>query len=526
MRAAAHAISLRGLEGIPVLVEAHVGGGLVSTTIVGLPDAALRESKERLRAALSSCHVPPLNRRLTVNLSPASLPKSGAGFDLAIALAVLMARELIAPQVADGTVFAAEVGLDGSLRPVDSALTLMWAAKKLGFKRIVVAPESLADARNLRGIEVVSCASLKHLLDAFHPPGASHGEPTAQLVGGWPHLRMLCPGPPTDSAGSTRDDFPGLDLVEVRGQPGARRALLVAAAGGHHMLLHGDPGSGKTLLAERFSSVLPALTEEEAVLVGAIHSAAGQAREAAHWREPPNLDVSPTTTLTALLGGGSAAVRPGLVSLAHKGVLVVNEAPIFSPRILDYLRQPLETGAVAIRRAEVTRRFPAQFQLVLTANPCPCGAAAQSGACKCTPTQKMRHQQKLSGPLLDRIDIHHQMLQPHLVDLEGDRPLSSGQARDRVTEARARSRRRWAQHGWQVNAKVPGRFLREQGGTPTTVTQLLNRGIDQGWLSLRGADRILRLAWSVADLAGHASPTYDDFSLAMDLRTKNLWSNP
>lgn len=529
MTAIAHAISLQGVDGIPVAVEAHIASGIVSTTIVGLGDIALRESRERLRAALHSCQVPALNRRLTINLSPASLPKNGSAFDLSIAVAVLMSRGLLEASIARETVFAAELGLDGSLRPVEGNLALVWAAKKLGFTRIVVSVEGWREAREVRGIQVVPCGNLRHLLDAFGTRAQADAIGTGNDGLGWEHLETVMRALP-ERSGPDESSPVGVspmadpDLAELRGQPEGRLALLIAAVGGHHLLLHGDPGSGKTLMAERLSSVLPPLSEEQAVEVAAIYSAAGLNWDHAS-RRSPTVILTPSATVASLLGGGKK-IRPGAVSLANAGVLVLNEAPEFSPRLLDSLRQPLETGTVTIRRSATTLSFPARFQLVLTANPCPCGWEGTVRGCGCTPAQKRRYRQRLSGPLLDRIDIQQQVLQPHLADLESTLPLTSAAAREAVTEARRRSNNRWAENPWNLNSEVPGPFLRSYPGLPEPVKELLDRRVGQGWLSLRGADRILRLAWSIADLEGHSRPTGDDFGLALDLRTKTDWRAP
>lgn len=519
MTAIAHAISLNGITGVPVRVEAQVGAGLVSTRIVGLADTAVRESKERLRSALLSCQIPSLNRRLTISLSPASLPKNGSSFDLPIAVAVLTVRGAIDPAVLEETVFAAELGLDGTVRPVVGVLAQVWAARERGFKRIVVSAESMTETQGVKGIEVIGCSHLRQLLTAFPLRKAD------SFVTGWQTLRE---GGQRTALREPPDIEPGTpkpDLLEVRGQPQARAAALIAAAGGHHLLLFGAAGSGKTMIAERIGTILPALASEEAMILAAMRSAAGITETPGPVSLPPIQILSPTTTEVALLGGGQRQIRPGLVSLAHGGVLVLNEAPDFAPRVLDALRGPLDDGQVTLRRAAGEVTFPARFQLVLTANECPCGGGDQDGRCECAPHQRRRYQQRLSGPLLDRVDIQVRVSQPTLAQIQNDEPLDSATASALVAEARERSTHRWAAEDWQTNSQVPGRTLRAMPGLPPGFSDLLERSIAQGRLSLRGADRILRVAWSAADLAGHRVPTTDDLSEALALRTGTNWGN-
>lgn len=521
--AIARSIALQGIDGVPVAVEAHLGSGLVSTTIVGLADAALRESKERVRAALFSCEVPALKRRLTINLSPADLPKTGTSFDLAIAVSMLIVRGFLRNSIAQGTAFAAELGLDGSLRLDSGVLPLVWAAKRCGFLRIIVPAGCEAEARLVTGIDVVACAHLRHLLDAFGCGDDSSGG-VDEL--GWAHLKRLATA---QSSAARLPTFPeeDLDLRDLRGQPEALRALAVAAVGGHHMLLQGDHGSGKTMLAERMATILPDLAQEDALALAAIRSMSvtGNPQTGLPVRPPLEL-LSPDVTIGGLLGGGGGVVRPGALARAHGGVVVIDEAPEFRPAVLEALRHPLETGSVTIRRAKASITYPARFQLVLTANPCPCGATGTSSPCVCAPQQRRRYRSRLSGPLLDRIDIQQEVRQPHWSEMKAEVPRESQAIRQDIAEGRQRSRARWGEQGWKTNAEVPGSFLREYGRIPQTFTTLLDRYVDQGWLSLRGADRVLRLAWSVADLAGRARPSAEDLSWAVDLRTTTTLEQP
>lgn len=522
-----YAIALQGLNGKVVEVQTHVGPGLVGTTLVGLPDASLREAKERIRAAFSSCAIPSLSKRVTVNLSPADLPKAGSSFDVAIAVSMLIAREELLAGSADDTVFAAELGLDGSLQSVPGALPIALAASENGFRRIVVAPEMASEAELVDGICVVGCAHLRDLLAIF----GIRGPGLLDATEGWELVeqeteRRLQDGSESshprrlNGATSLIGGDGDADVVDVRGQPFAVEAMGIAAVGGHHSILLGPPGVGKTMLATRLRALLPDLSKRDSVEVTALRSLAGtDGIVESLIARPPLEQPHHSATLASLIGGGSP-IRPGSVSLAHAGVLVLDEAPEFSVRVLDALRQPLEDGTISVHRARQRVVFPARFQLVMTANPCPCGGGLRPGEdrCRCTHAQRDRYWSRISGPLLDRLDIRLLLERPDRSALGHGSSVNTAALRERTVAARERSEYRWRGHPWRLNAHVPGRYLRENTRLARADARALEVATESGHISLRGADRILRLAWSIADWENHAVPQSDDLARAFDLR--------
>ncbi len=481
--------------------------GLPAFTLVGLPDTAVNEARERVRSAVTSSEVVWPNRRTTVNLSPASLPKSGTGLDLALAVAVLVAAGMPGQDVAARTVHLGELGLDGRLHPVRGVLPAVAAAVAAGRTEVVVPAGNVAEATLVPGARV---HGIEHLAELVRQYGGDARVP--QLV---TH---------TAARPVAAEPAPDPDLADVLGQDEARFALEVAAAGGHHLFLLGAPGAGKTLLAARLPGLLPDLSEPEAVEVTAVHSVAGTFDPAAGLlRRPPFEDPHHTATPAAVIGGGSGIPRPGAATRAHRGVLLLDEAPEFSPRVLETLRQPLEHGELVLHRAAGTARYPARFQLVLAANPCPCGKGVGKGlSCTCTAAERRRYLSRLSGPLLDRIDIQ--------VDVEpvtramlalAAAPESSATVGARVAAARRRQAARLAGTPWRTNAEVPGAWLRgPDADLPADVRLALERAMDRGALSMRGVDRVLKLAWTLSDLAGHDRPTIHDVGTALGLRTR------
>ena len=497
--ARAWSVALVGMEGAMVEVEAAIGSGLPRTVLVGLPDASLYEARDRCRAAMASAGFGWPSDPVTINLSPAALPKAGSHFDLSIVAAVGAARGACDRTALDRRVLFGELGLDGRVRPVRGLLPAVLAASQHGFTSVIVPSTQLREALLVEGLAVAGVSDLQELFDVLRGgPGASC-EPVAE---------------------DETPDEPAKDLSDVVGQLEAKWALEVAAAGRHHLFLHGPPGSGKTLLAERLPGLLPDLDVNEALEVSAIHSLSGQPLEHGLIRRPPYADPHHSATVASLVGGGSRVAQPGAVSMAHRGVLFLDEAPEFAPKALEALRVPLESGRVVLARSAATAVYPASFQLVLAANPCPCGMAGTPGAtCRCAPATVRRYQERVSGPILDRIDIHQQVrpVKAAFVAASLQAGESSRTVAARVLAARCRQRERLGPGGWRSNAEVPGTALRRSLPLPGGM-DVLDDALARGSLSARGVDKVLRLAWTIADLDQISPPNRDHLNTALALR--------
>ncbi|MER6122961.1 YifB family Mg chelatase-like AAA ATPase [Streptomyces sp. NPDC001795] len=519
-------VALVGVEGVVVEVQADLEPGVAAFTLVGLPDKSLTESRDRVRAAVVNSGGEWPQKKLTVGLSPASVPKAGSGFDLAVACAVLGAAERIDPRVLADIVMIGELGLDGRVRPVRGILPAVLAAADAGYEQVVVPECAAAEASLVPGISVLGVRSLRQLIAVLADEPVPDEEPDEEgrpdpLLAG---LRVPGTGAATGmhSLGAAQHDQDH-DLADVVGQISARTAMEVAAAGGHHLFLEGPPGAGKTMLAERLPAILPRLGRQESLEVTAVHSVAGLLPPG-----KPLIGIAPycaphhSATMQALVGGGPGVARPGAVSLSHRGVLFLDEAPEFSSHALDALRQPLESGHVVIARSAGVVRFPARFQMVLAANPCPCGRFSQRDTlCECPPSAIRRYQARLSGPLLDRVDLRVEVDPVTRAELTGrDGPgESTAIVADRVREARERAAARLAGTPWRTNSEMPGRELRNRWHAASGAMDEAERNLERGVLTARGLDRVLRVAWTVADLVGHDRPDATDVALALHLRT-------
>ncbi|MES9516715.1 YifB family Mg chelatase-like AAA ATPase [Rhodococcus erythropolis] len=496
----AHSVAVSGVDGQIVEIEADIGRGLPAVHLVGLPDTALHESRDRIRAAVTNSGEEWPDSKVILALSPATLPKVGSVYDLALSLSVLDAAKKLPRKLLRETVFLGELALDGRLRTVRGVLPAVLAAKRAGWGTVVVPHRALAEAGLVKGIEVLGADDLSAVI------GWLRGE-----------LALAVP-----DVFERADSVVVRDLSEVVGQTDARWAIEVAAAGAHHLMLTGPPGIGKTMLAQRLPGILPPLTEGESLEVTAIHSVAGVLPE-----DRPLIDMPPfiaphhSSSVSSLVGGGSGMARPGAVSRAHRGVLFLDECAEIGVKVLEALRTPLEDGEVRIARRDGVARYPARFQLILAANPCPC-APPRDADCVCAPAARRRYLGKLSGPLLDRVDIRVRMqavATGALIDEVGE---STGDVRARVAAARDTAAQRWSEYGWRTNAEVPGPALRQKFRLSRAALAPVERALRKGVITARGADRALRVAWSVADLAGEAMPGPDQVVTALDFRDKGF----
>jgi len=511
-----HTVELAGITGHVITVEAYLSGRLPATVLIGLPDNRVRETRDRVRAAMVNSRLGWPDRKITVGLTPASLPKHGSGHDLAIAVAILaawgQAPHSPAPSpgadaprpmtVPPGTVFLAELGLDGRLRPVRGVLPAVVAAAREGFDLIVVATANRDEAALVEGIRVIAADWLADVAAWLR------GEPEPVAA-----VSNVSAG--TVTLATEREK----DLAEVLGCPGARRALEISATGGHHLALFG-PDPGKTMLAERLPGIMPRLDQAAALEATAVHSIAGELSPGARLIErPPVAAPHHTATIPIMMGGGSnGSIRPGAVSLAHRGTLLLDQASEYRREVLDALRQPFEAGEVIIARHATVTRFPARFTLVLTADTCPCGSA--DGHCECSPAIRRRYLGRLPGQLLDRVDLKVTMPRPTRSRMQLDARVadSSAVVAERVAAARDRAAARLAGTPWRTNAEIPGVEFRRSFALQPAALTVVEEALSAGQLSSAGANGVIRVAWTLADLAGRARPTAEEVIESLALR--------
>lgn len=488
-------IALSGLKGEVVTVEVDIADGIPGYTLLGLPDAALSESRDRVRAAIVNSAASWPNRKVTIALLPAWLPKSGSGFDLSIAMGILAAQEIV--KGVEDLLFVGELSLEGNLRPTQGVLPALICAFQNGMRRAVIPAANLAEAKLLPEMEVYPFNSLKEVIHWMQS-----GEIAFQS-------ELDIDVAPVEA---------NLDFADVAGQIAARRAAEISAAGAHNFLMIGPPGVGKTMIAERLPSILPPLNQAETLEVSAIHSISNSDRKALS-NVAPFISPHHSTTRIAMVGGGAHVIKPGVCSLAHRGVLFIDEAPECGSGVLDSLRQPLESGSITISRATGNLTFPAKFILVLAANPCPCGKFSGKGyGCTCTSVQVRRYLNKLSGPLLDRIDLRVSVENVSRVELSEMENESSQKIRNRVIAARAVAAERFKDESWKLNSEIPPRALRQRYQPDRKAMNFLHDELDRERITARGLHKIIRTSWTIADLKGITHPTLEEVSESYRLR--------
>ena len=525
--ATATTVALHGAIGHLIDVQVDVSRGMVGTTIVGRADSVLNEARDRCRMAVNNSGVRigrdgdeertaewPTTRRVTILLSPADLPKSGTHFDLAIAVATMAAVGVVPQASLTGTLFVGELTLSGGLRGVPGVLPMVLAAADRGLRRVFVPEPQSREAAMVPGVAVFGVRSLAQVLCELRGEEVPEAPPVAPMSGS----RLL--------AWRGQERLAEQDLCDLMGMEDARFALEVAAAGGHHLMISGPRGAGKTSLAERIPGILPDLTLEESLELTAIHSLAGALEpEDGMISRPPFSAPHHDASRASLLGGGTGRVRPGEVSRAHTGVLFLDEFPLFHADVIQALRQPLESGEVTIARGEESATFPARGIVVLAMNPCPCGdfdPDQGSDRCYCTPPQLRAYQSRFAGPISDRIDILRKV-RPIRGDGRPDplapAPETSAIVRARVTMARERQQQRYADRSWRLNGQAPGPTLRQEWPLTPSAQSALDTATYQGRLTGRGNTRVHRMAWTIADLWGTGRPGLDELDVALRLRT-------
>lgn len=489
-----HTRALSGLDAAAISVEVHISGGLPALSIVGLPEAAVREAKDRVRSALMNAGFDFPARRITINLAPANLPKEGSGFDLAIALGILVASgQLVSDKLIDYEIFG-ELALSGAIRPIRGALPAALAVSQSGHKTLV--PADNADEAALA--EAGDIYAAEHLLQVV-----AHLNGSALLS---PHTRQA----PIANVQTQ------LDISDVRGQDTAKRALTITAAGGHGMLMLGPPGSGKSMLAQRLPGLLPPMTAQEALASATVTSISTGGFQAEHWMQRPFRAPHHTASAVALVGGGSNP-KPGEISLAHHGVLFLDELPEFSRNVLEVLREPLENGRIHISRAARHAEFPAQFQLISAMNPCPCGYLGED-RCRCNAEQIARYRARISGPLLDRIDLHLQvprLKKEELLEAPPTPAPTSAEVRQQVTRARQTQLQRSGVPNAQLNTQQVEKYCQPDAAGKALLSQALSKL----GLSARGYHRILKVARTIADLAEREAMNSTDIAEAISYRS-------